>query len=49
MTHHIPLVKLVRLNRKIGQLIDTSRKNGRKLFDELAALFNNSLSLEYLN
>lgn len=33
----------------IYSFIDTSRKNGRKLFDELAALFTNSLSLEYLN
>lgn len=33
----------------IYSFIDTSRKNGRKLFDELTALFNNSLSLEYLS
>jgi transposase len=33
----------------IYSFIDTTRKNGRKLFDELTALFSNSLSLEYLN
>jgi len=32
----------------IYSFIDTSRKNGRKLFDELEALFNKNLSLEYL-
>ena len=32
----------------IYSFIDTSRKNGRRLFDELEALFNKTLSLEYL-